>query len=122
MTIFGGFAGPGNPYANDVWVLSGANGLGTPSWKQLLAGGVGAAGTPIGRSGPSCVYDSANNRMIMFGGEANFGGLTSSKETYGYSPMRAALVARLSGFSCSRQALFRLGSGTARSMIRPPTG
>ncbi len=80
MTIFGGFAGPGNPYANDVWVLSGANGLGTPSWKQLLAGGVGAAGTPIGRSGPSCVYDSANNRMIMFGGEANFGGPTDVEQ------------------------------------------
>jgi hypothetical protein len=74
MTIFGGFVGPGNPYANDVWVLSGANGIGTPSWTQLSAGGVGAPGSPVGRNSASCVYDSANNRMIMFGGEANFGG------------------------------------------------
>jgi hypothetical protein len=74
MTIFSGFAGPGNPYFNDVWVLTGANGLGTPLWKQLLAGGVGAAGTPVGRNSPSCVYDSANNRMIMFGGESTSSG------------------------------------------------
>jgi hypothetical protein len=74
MTIFGGFVGPGNPYANDVWVLSGANGLGTPSWAQLSAGGVGAPGSPVGRNSASCVYDSADNRMIIFGGEANFGG------------------------------------------------
>ncbi len=50
----------------ETWVLSNANGLGgTPVWTQLATAGP----TPAGRVGNSLVYDAANNRMIVFGGE-----------------------------------------------------
>ncbi len=50
---------------NDVWVLTNANGLGgTPAWIQLLPSGQ----LPEPRSGHSAVYDTASNRMIVFGG------------------------------------------------------
>ena len=50
---------------NDVWVLSNANGLGgTPIWTQLLPSG----GILTPRSTHSAVYDSINNRTIIFGG------------------------------------------------------
>jgi hypothetical protein len=52
---------------NDVWTLSNANGIGgTPTWTQLSPMG----SLPQPRSGHSAVYDSANNRMIIFGGSA----------------------------------------------------
>ncbi len=57
------------PYAqsdyNDTWVLSHATGIGgTPGWTQLTPSGT----LPGVRSLHSAVYDSANNRMIVFGG------------------------------------------------------
>ena len=55
---------------NDVWVLSNANGLGgTPSWQQLTPAG----GPPSARYQHSAVYDPANNRMIVFGGDVPCG-------------------------------------------------
>jgi hypothetical protein len=66
MTIFGGvnWSGAGTTF-NDVWVLSNANGLGgTPAWIQLTP-----VSSPSPRSGHTAVYDAANNRMIIFGGE-----------------------------------------------------
>jgi hypothetical protein len=67
MIIFGGRDASGNN-RNDVWVLADADGEGTtPSrWIRLIADG--AAGSPPARSGHSAVYDSVNNRMIIFGG------------------------------------------------------
>ncbi len=54
-----------NEDANDVWVLAHANGLGgTPTWTMLSPTG----GPPSARSLHSAVYDSANNRMIVFAG------------------------------------------------------
>jgi len=53
---------------NDVWVLSNANGQnGTPVWTQLSPIGT----PPAARSVATAVYDSANNQMIVFGGEAS---------------------------------------------------
>jgi PKD domain len=50
---------------DDVWVLSNANGIaGVPTWTQLSPSGP----TPPSRSSHSAVYDSANNRMLVFGG------------------------------------------------------
>jgi len=70
MILFGGTAldpAQGYPHLNDVWVLSNANGLGGPStWTNLIANG--APGSPAGRHNHSAVYDSANNRMIIYGG------------------------------------------------------
>ena len=61
MMVFGGAA------YNDVWVLSNANGLGgTSVWTNTVA--QGAAGSPLGRAGPTAVYDASSNRMMVFGG------------------------------------------------------
>ena len=63
LTIYGGDAGGGN--FGDMWTLSHANGQGgTPVWTQLTVAGT----APYTRSGHSALYDSANNRMIIFGG------------------------------------------------------
>ena len=51
--------------ANQLWVLSNANGLGgTPTWTQLSPTG----GTPPGRHAAMSVYDPTTNSMIIFGG------------------------------------------------------
>jgi hypothetical protein len=73
MTIFGGgsFTPNESPGYNDVWVLANANGLGgTPTWTQLLPAGA----APARRGDHTAVYDAANNRMVMFGGDS-FDGL-----------------------------------------------
>jgi hypothetical protein len=55
---------------NDTWVLSNANGTGgAPSWTQLLPTG----NPPAARELHNAVYDSANNRMIVYSGETNNG-------------------------------------------------
>lgn len=60
MTLFGGAAG--STAFNDVWTLSSSQGA--PTWKQLAPTGT----APVARSGHSAVYDSTNNRMIVYGG------------------------------------------------------
>jgi hypothetical protein len=55
---------------NSVWTLSHANGMGgTPVWKRIVANG--AAGSPPKRDGHLAAYDATNNRMMIFGGNAN---------------------------------------------------
>jgi len=66
MTIFGGYP-LSITYTNDAWTLSSANGTGLQSWTQLFANG--ALGSPGPRADHTAVYDSANNRMIVFGGQ-----------------------------------------------------
>jgi hypothetical protein len=72
MTVFGGFhlISTCCPYVisnlNDVWVLVNANGLtGTPTWSQLAP----AAPLPPGRGHHAAAYDSAHNRLFIFGGD-----------------------------------------------------
>lgn len=69
MIVFGGRSSTGFNL-NDVWLLTGANGLGTAGWTNLIANG--AAGSPTARSGHSAVYDQVNDRMIIFGGCAGY--------------------------------------------------
>lgn len=65
-TVFGGY------WVNSVWTLSHANGLGgTPAWTNLVPNG--APGSPGTRAAHSAVYDPANNRMIIYGGNADLG-------------------------------------------------
>src|SRR5579864_420247 len=60
----GGFFVNGRCNFNDAWVLTNADGLGgTPAWTQLSP-----ATFPPARGAHSEVYDTANNRMIIFGG------------------------------------------------------
>ena len=68
MTVFGGQI-LGFTATNGVWTLSHANGLGgTPLWTNIVANG--APGSPSKRAGHSAIYDMANNRMTIFGGES----------------------------------------------------
>jgi hypothetical protein len=70
MIIFGGCLGGCFPIANDVWVLTNANGLGgTPTWQQLSPAGP----SPAARTNFAAVYDQINNRMIVFGGQDGSG-------------------------------------------------
>jgi len=65
MIVYGGNDCFSTRYG-DLWVLSHANGQGgTPTWTQLSPTGP----APLGRQDLSAVYDSANNRMIVYGGE-----------------------------------------------------
>ena len=58
------------PIADNVWVLSNANGIGgTPTWTQLFPTG----GPPPARQGHQAVYDPTTNSMIVWAGQ-NGGG------------------------------------------------
>jgi hypothetical protein len=67
MVIFGGDTNEGNcaEDANDVWLLTGANGYGASAWTHLNPIGT----PPSPRDGHSAVYDVMTNRMIVFGGD-----------------------------------------------------
>jgi hypothetical protein len=64
MIVFGGHQGWPGTNRNDVWVLTDANGIGSPTWVQLSPAGT----PPAPRSSAGAVYDPATNRMIVFGG------------------------------------------------------
>jgi len=63
MIVFGGLPGPavthGTQNLNDVWRFNVAG----KSWSQVTI-----KGAPAPRFGHSAIYDSVNNRMIVFGG------------------------------------------------------
>jgi len=66
LIVFGGSNCSGG-YLNDVWVLSNANGeAGTSAWTQLAPSGT----APRARESGTAVYDSANNILIIYGGDA----------------------------------------------------
>src|SRR5262245_23352816 len=68
VIVFGGQVRVDNTTArdtNDVWVLP-LDGSCNPSWHQLVPT---AGSLPSARSDHSAVYDSDNDRMIVFGGE-----------------------------------------------------
>lgn len=67
LIVFGGASAPGvggGVLSNEVWVLTDANGIGTPQWIQLLP-----APGPAARLNHTAVYDAAANQMIVFGGQ-----------------------------------------------------
>ena len=75
MIIYGGCGAVSTsngclPIADNVWVLSNANGIGgTPTWTQLFPTG----GPPPARQGHQAVYDPTTNSMIVWAGQ-NGGG------------------------------------------------
>ena len=74
----------GGNFVNSVWTLSNANGLnGTPAWTTLIA--TGAAGAPPVRIGPQAIYDATNNRLTLFGGEADAGVNNPDFDYVGYN-------------------------------------
>jgi hypothetical protein len=77
LALYAGDAG-GNGFS-DVWTLSNANGQGgTPQWTQLLPTGT----APNARTGQSAVYDSFNNRMVIFGGINSLTGTSFMGDTW----------------------------------------
>jgi hypothetical protein len=74
LIVFGGYTVHTSnpfPYLNDLWILTGANGTGTPAWQQVIP--QGAAGSPPPRGATSSFYNSVTNRLVIFGGEDQFG-------------------------------------------------
>ena len=66
LIVFGGF-NCSSGYFNDVWVLSNANGeAGSSAWTQLTTAGT----PPPARESGSVVYDSTNNVLTVYGGDA----------------------------------------------------
>lgn len=64
----------------DLWVLTNANGLGgTPTWVQQTPAGT----IPPDRGSHSTIYDSAKNRMIVFGGATIVDFVTQTSATLG---------------------------------------
>jgi len=65
LIVFGGTGQPSDTPTNDLWVLTNANGLGgAPAWIQLTVSGA----VPPPRGAYAAAYDSANARLIVFGG------------------------------------------------------
>jgi hypothetical protein len=71
MTVVGGLV-PCGLANNDIWLLSDANGIGSPIWSLILASG----SPPSPWSQQTAVYDAATNRVTVFGG-ATTAGLTN---------------------------------------------
>jgi hypothetical protein len=66
MIVFGGVGGNTGAIYRDVWVLEGANGLGSmPHWVQLTPGGTSTPGT---RYNHAAGYNPAANQLFIFGG------------------------------------------------------
>lgn len=65
MIMFGGYS-DSTSYANDVWILTNADGTGSvqPQWSRLITQGV----LPAGRWYPGTAYDQATNRLMIVGG------------------------------------------------------
>jgi Galactose oxidase, central domain len=80
LVIYGGCLANCGFATSDVWTLTNANGTGgTPAWSPLTTSG------SDGREGHVAVYDEANNRMIVFGGQNGF-------NTYGSNPQVRVLA------------------------------
>jgi hypothetical protein len=70
LIVFGG-NNCSTGYFNDVWVLSSANGeVGTPGWSKLATSGT----PPAARESASATYDSVNNILTVYGGDAGGAG------------------------------------------------
>jgi hypothetical protein len=76
MIIFGGANAAG--LLRDVWVLSDANGIGSPAWTQLGPFTV----FPETRAAHTAVYDPATNAMIVFGGITNVSGTAHTNNVW----------------------------------------
>ena len=62
MVVFGGYSPTASPnHLNETWELTLS---GTPTWNKLTTSG----GVPAPRRGQSVIYDSVQDRMIVFGG------------------------------------------------------
>ena len=63
MTVFGG------AFLGDLWILSDANGIGAPSWRQITQTSPAPGTLASWNSG----YDPTTDSMLFFGGSPSFG-------------------------------------------------
>ena len=72
LMVFGG-TNCSTGYFNDIWVLTNANGEGgTPTWKKLAP----ANTPPAARENSSAIYDSVNNVLLIYAGDAGASGFS----------------------------------------------
>src|SRR3989304_1860788 len=64
LILFGGFNG--RAYFNDVWAMSLAHG--SEAWTKISPEGI----LPAPRGQHTAIYDSVNDRMIVFGGHSPY--------------------------------------------------
>jgi len=77
LTLYAGDSG--SVGLSDVWTLSHANGSGgTPVWTHIVPTGT----APAARTGQVSVYDSKDNRMIMYGGNNSLTGTAYYEDTW----------------------------------------
>jgi hypothetical protein len=66
LIIFGGVVETAQEPTADVWILTDADGQGSPAWQPLATGS-----GPAGRSEAGAAYDSGTNRLVLFGGRGS---------------------------------------------------
>ncbi|MDT7807598.1 MAG: hypothetical protein QOJ70_1411 [Acidobacteriota bacterium] len=123
MIVYSGQNGAGTLGPNlflDVWVLTNANGLGgTPTWTQLSPTG----GPPPGAYYSAVVYDSASNRMTVFGGTSQAGinsnatWVLSNANGLGGTPTWTNLIAEGAGGSPSPRQVGATGNDPANNRM-----
>jgi hypothetical protein len=78
MIVFGGVNG--TMTFGDVWILTNANGIGTPAWTELTTTGTAPTLYLL-----SAAYDSSANAMYLFGGTSTTPKLQISNHTFALS-------------------------------------
>jgi hypothetical protein len=69
LVVYGGAAGEAGETLGDLWVLEGANGLGTSAWILVDTGPDG----PVARAHPSLARDPVTGALVLFGGQDGAG-------------------------------------------------
>jgi hypothetical protein len=85
MVVYGGFSQGALAYKGDTYALHLA---GTPSWRQLAPEG----GGPPGRSAAAAAIDTRRGRMLVFGGNGDFGASIRTNEVWAMSFADSAWV------------------------------
>ncbi len=76
MIVYGGFAQGGLQYESDTFGLSFANGA---VWTHIATGG-----GPSGRSATATAVDTRRGRLLMFGGNGDFGASSRTNELWAF--------------------------------------
>lgn len=75
MILYGGFSQGGLEYKSDTWALHLA---GAPLWASVAPAGAG----PPARAAMATAVDSRRGRLLVFGGNGEFGGSTRTNEVW----------------------------------------
>jgi hypothetical protein len=115
MMVFGGYTN----YMNDLWVLSDANGQGgTSAWTE--GSPLGTPQSPTPRFSASAVYNSSENRLVLFGGSdgAVRNDLWILYNANGSPVMNGSVLAPESGWLVGAAALAVAGIAAGKPLLR----